>query len=34
MAAAMVWTGSLLTVLLAGNIPAAGMCEILFPGSG
>lgn len=30
----MPWTGSELTVLLAGNIPAAGMCEILFPGSG
>lgn len=33
-AAAMAWTGSRLTVLLAGNIPAAGTCQILFPGSG
>lgn len=34
MAAAMAWTVSRLTVLLAGNIAAAGMREVLFPGSG
>lgn len=34
MAAVTPWTGSRLIVLLKGNIPAAGMCEILFPGSG